>query len=708
MGNHVWRFFRSGGFDQVRLDRGADFAALKTLDQKLWVALSCPVKGIEFDAATLALLDSDGDGHIRAPELLAAVDFVAARLDNLDLLVDPPAALPLSALRQDTAEGKAARAAAGRVLEALGRADAESIALDDLADRGRIFGQTRFNGDGVITAATADGDDRKALIADIAAVSGSVADRSGEPGINAEAIAAYFKAAREVDAWRRCRPADLPIADAELEGALAALAAVRAKIDDYFTRCRLIAFDDKAYGPLNGAEADFLALARDNLATPDARVAALPLALAGADQPLPLDHGVNPAWTAALAEFTCRVATPVLGPRDALTADDWQQIKATLAEAAAWASARPATPLADADAARLQAIAEGGEEAALLALVAEDAALADDFAAVDGLEKVLLYVAHLGEFANNFVAFKTFYASDAPANFQIGTLYLDGRSCNLCVPVADAGKHAALAGLSRLYLIYVNCVRPGETMTVAAAMTAGDSDQLMVGRNGVFYDRQGRDWDATITKLVDHPISLRQAFWSPYKKMARMVGEQFQKFAASRAQAQETQAQAAIASGAGKVESASTAAAAAAKPAPFDVAKFAGIFAAIGLAVGAIGAVLTAAVTGFVGLKAWQMPIAILGIMLLISGPAVLLAWFKLRARTLGPLLDANGWAVNTRALINIPFGTSLTRIATLPAGSERSITDPYAQKGTPWGRILLLLLVVAGGVWYWLTRTGG
>jgi hypothetical protein len=704
MASHVWRFFRSGGFDQVRLDRGADFAALKTLDQKLWVALSCPVKGLEFDAPTLALLDSDGDGHIRAPELLAAIDFVTARLDNLDLLVDPPAALPRSDLRQDSPEGKAARAAAGRVLEALGKGDADRISLDDLADRGRIFGQTGFNGDGVITAASVAGEAHQALLADIVAVAGGTADRSGKTGVNAEAIAAYFKAAREVDAWRRCRPTGLAIADADLEGALAALAAVAAKVDDYFTRCRLIAFDDKAAGPLNGAEADFLALARDNLATPDARVAALPLALAGKDKPLPLGPGVNPAWAAALAEFTCRVARPVLGAREALTADEWRQIRSTLAEAAAWAAARPATPLADTDVARLQAIAEGSDEAALLELVAQDAALADDFAAVEALEKLLRLVAHLGEFANNFVAFKTFYASDAAASFQIGTLYLDGRSCDLCVPVADAGKHAALAGLSRLYLVYVDCVRGGEKMTVAAAMTAGDSDQLMVGRNGVFYDRQGRDWDATITKLVDHPISLRQAFWSPYRKMARMIGEQFQKFAAAKAQNQEAQAQAAIASGAGKVESAA-AGAAAAKPAPFDVGKFAGIFAAIGLAVGAIGTAIAAVVTGFLGLKAWQMPIAILGIMLLISGPAILLAWFKLRARTLGPLLDANGWAVNTRALINIPFGTSLTRIAQLPPGSERALADPYAQKGTPWGRILLVLVAIAAGVWYWLTQ---
>jgi hypothetical protein len=90
-------------------------------------------------------------------------------------------------------------------------------------------------------------------------------------------------------------------------------------------------------------------------------------------------------------------------------------------------------------------------------------------------------------------------------------------------------------GLSRICLVYCDCVRPGAKQTIAAAFTAGDSDQLMVGRNGVFYDRQGRDWDATITKIVDHPISLRQAFWSPYKKLARMVAEQLQKLAASKA-----------------------------------------------------------------------------------------------------------------------------------------------------------------------------
>ena len=77
---HPWKFFRAGGFDQVRLDTTADLLHLEQLDQKLWVALSCPVKGLEFDEETLALIDTDGDGHVRAPELIAALHWAGAHL----------------------------------------------------------------------------------------------------------------------------------------------------------------------------------------------------------------------------------------------------------------------------------------------------------------------------------------------------------------------------------------------------------------------------------------------------------------------------------------------------------------------------------------------------------------------------------------------------------------------------------------------------
>ena len=187
-----------------------------------------------------------------------------------------------------------------------------------------------------------------------------------------------------------------------------------------------------------------------------------------------------------------------------------------------------------------------------------------------------------------------------------------------------------------------------------------------------------------------------------------MIGEQVHKIAANKAAGVESKlAEAAAAA----VKKADVPAAPPPKPAPaqqaFDVGKFAGIFAAIGLAVGAIGTAIASMVTGLLGLKGWQIPLALLGLLLVISGPAVVMAWFKLRSRNLGPILDANGWAVNARARINIPFGTSLTQLAQLPAGAERALNDPYAEKKSPWKTWLVVAVILVAILWWGSCRVG-
>jgi len=97
---------------------------------------------------------------------------------------------------------------------------------------------------------------------------------------------------------------------------------------------------------------------------------------------------------------------------------------------------------------------------------------------------------------------------------------------------------------------------------------------------------------------------------------------------------------------------------------------------------------------GFLNLKG-LMPFGILAIILLISGPSMILAWLKLRKRNLGPILDANGWAVNARVRINMPFGASLTRIGALPPGAHRDMIDPYAEKRRPWGWYVAIGIIV-------------
>lgn len=258
------------------------------------------------------------------------------------------------------------------------------------------------------------------------------------------------------------------------------------------------------------------------------------------------------------------------------------------------------------------------------------------------------------------------------------------------------GKHPALAGLAKAYLAYCECRRGAATMHIVAVFTAGDVDFLLVGRNGVFYDRKGQDWDATIVKIIENPISIRQAFLSPYKKFTRMVEEQV----AKRAAASESGIQ-------GKLNTLATAAVRGPAPGGPDAGRSTarridvGTVAALGVALGSISTVVVAVFAKFVDLG-WWIPVAVLGIVLAVSGPSMLIAWLKLRQRSLGPILDASGWAINGRMKINIPLGAALSRVARLPEGAEHRLRDPYAEPQHGRKIAALVLLVVLACVLAW------
>ncbi len=694
---HSWRFFRAGGFDQVRLDRSEDLLKLGELDQKLWVALSCPVQGLELDVKTLELIDTDKDGRIRAPELLAAVKWACSALKRPERVFRGAPALALDDIDATGEEGKQLLASAKQILVNLGKKDDKEITVDETADTAKIFAQTRFNGDGIVPATSAEDEALQQTILDVIACVGSETDRSGAQGVSLAKVDEFFAAAAAFDAWWKAAESDaanvLPLGD-ETVAATAAFNAVKAKVDDYFTRARMVAFDARAEAPLNRDPAEYAALAPRELSLTGADVASFPLAHVTADRPLPLDGGLNPAWAEAVRALRSRVIEPLLGPQSELTDAQWATVSKRFAAYTAWRAAKAGTAVEKLGLARARELLAGGARAAIGELIASDKALEPEANAIAALDKLVRYHRDLDTLLNNFVTFRDFYSAKKKALFQAGTLYLDGRSCELCVKVGDAAAHATVATKSGTYLAYCDVVRKGtgEKMVVAAAFTDGDSDSLAVGRNGIFYDRKGNDWDATIVRLVEHPISVRQAFWMPYKRVAKLVGEQIEKFASARDKEVHEHAVANVA-GAGESAEHGTHAAVggpaapapgAAPPAaapPFDIAKFAGIFAAIGLAVGAVGSMLAVVASSFFGLAWWQMPLVLVGVVLAVSGPSMLIAWLKLRRRNIGPILDANGWAVNAHALMNIPFGASLTAVATLPPNAERSLVDPFAEE---------------------------
>ncbi len=316
------------------------------------------------------------------------------------------------------------------------------------------------------------------------------------------------------------------------------------------------------------------------------------------------------------------------------------------------------------------------------------------------LRNLLLLSRDFIKLLRNYVTLDDFYSRDQTnkAIFQAGTLYIDQRACHLCIRVRDMAKQDSQAPQSGMYLIYCDCnsKKLGKSMKIVAALTMGDVQNISIGKNAIFYDREGNDYDATVYKIIENPISIRQAFWSPYRRMAKWVEDMINKRASEKDSA-------IMAEATTKIETAQVPADGQ-KPATqaFDIAKFAGIFAAIGMALGMIGSALVAVASGFKALTWWQDILVVLAILLIISGPSMIMAAIKLRRRDLAPLLNANGWAVNAASVVSILFGATLTDQVKFPL---IKMTDPFAKKGlNGWQICLIIVLCIALiGVGLWL-----
>lgn len=381
----------------------------------------------------------------------------------------------------------------------------------------------------------------------------------------------------------------------------------------------------------------------------------------------------------------------------------FEQVKLQSLGLATIAEDTPKPGLAEADFAEMGTKIAAYEAGVATANEANAAALSAAQAQYQPLRKLLLLSRDFYRLLRNFITFEDFYDKAQPkAIFQAGTLIIDQRACTLCVRVSDMSKQNLQAGASGMYLIYCDCEskKLGKKMQIVAAMTIGGIRNLTVGKNALFYDNEGNDWDAVVTKIIDNPISIGQAFWSPYRKFGAWVTDLINKSAAEKDSKVFSEATNKIQEGAKNTPTAGEKP----KSQAFDIAKFAGIFAAIGMAVGYIGAFLTDVGKGFkdMFLAGWWLPIlAILGLMLVISGPSMFLAWTKLRKRNLAPVLNANGWAVNADVMVNVMFGSALTQQAQFPM---LQLVDPLAKKGMPawkkWIIVVASALVVLLGLW--------
>ena len=533
--SYKWKWTKEGRMAQVRFVTGEDIARLAELDQKCWAALSMPTTGVRFDARMLELMDADGDGRIRTPEVIAAIDFLKAKNVNLDDLLTPS------------------------------EADGKKLA-DVLARQ-----------------------------ADLAASAPSAADK--------QALA---------DWEAKGKTPEVAVFGEATAAGEAALAAVESVIDAFF-------------------------------APPED----MPLVTEAPDVTLPLRDHLNPKHLEAIMAFADACVKPVLG--DGVTSIDrigWKKVKAAFAPYRAWVAAKP--------------VMNAGK---LGDLVDE--------------ERVLRYKLHLLEFLENFVSMRRLYAADESATFQMGTLRIDGKEMSLCFHVASEAAHSALSGKSNCCVLYLKLTRPSEKAerSVCAVVTAGAVAQLYVGRNGVFFDRDGKDWDAVVTKVVENQVSLAEAFWAPWRKLGEGVASTVKKFLGDKQAAAQKNVEAGT------------------QNAQAGGAAMASSVAAIGIGVGMMGTAGAAIAAAVKGMGALQIALSIVAIVLVVSLPSVILTWFKLRQRDLGAILNAGGWAINRPMRFSMKRARAFTKCAGNPLICRVICT------------VVILAALAAGGIWYYLDR---
>ena len=683
--SYQWKFASVGGTVRVNILSGEDIRHLGELDRKMWTVLSCPTDGLEFDKKTLGLIDLDKDGRIRVDEVIKTAQWITRIIKNPDTLLSESDSVALDNFNTEDPDGARLLESAKQILENLSL-QKDSISLEDTADNTRIFAGTKFNGDGIITPASADDPETAALIGTIASCEGAAKDRSGEDGITIESIEAFYAACADYLAWKAAGTKDVfPYGDSTA-AALDAVNTIKDKVADYFMRCRLVNFDGAVSEAVDVKVGDIAAI-EGNLADAAAQIGLQPLAKPSAEAVLPLKEGLNPAWKGAVQAAAALVAPG----KESLGEEEWGAILASFAPYTAWLGAKKGAEVEGLGEDAIKAILKEDRKAALEELIGKDKAEEAKALSIEEVDSLLRLHRHFYRFLNNYVVLADFYDPTRKAIFQAGRLYIDQRSTDLCIKVA--GPAPEISSLSGMYILYCSCTseKLGKSFNIAAVLTDGDVDGLREGKNAVFYDRDGNDYTAKVIAIVDNPISIRQAFWAPYKKLARMISDRIDKKAAEKNEK----------SMAGLTQATNAAAEGSAPALPFDIGKFAGIFAAVGMAIGLVGAALAGIVSSLKGLSIWQLLLIVAVIMLLISGPSMFIAWRKLRKRNLSPVLNANGWAVNASSLVNVRFGKTLTSLAKFPklTAVDKAARRKAARKRF-WCWFFVIIVIAAVVLW--------
>ncbi len=711
----VFRNF--GGMYQLRLETAEEIRYIRELEKARWSATSAPLEQFYCDAQVLTYIDTDNNGRIRVHELLSAQQWLYTNLASRDGFERQSDELTLASLDPKAADAPKMKQLAEHMLKELGLGSARSISLGQV----RTFRSTyagRFpNGDGVVPPEHADSPELGQFIKDIVAATGGSKDLGGSVGAGAAELASFLKSAQAALSWEaegavtteaetQIYPAVMPWGEATAAAA-ALIEELNDKVEQYFSQCDLLRVEPNAAARMQ-ASAETLA-GIDITSTEVLRKWTLsaPLAPPREDGLLDLSGRLNPNYEVQLHKLAAEVLPRALGLTDKqrvrITLADWRKAREQLGAHRAWRARQPA--LAPAlSTARLGEYVSGELAARLTALIAKDSAVGEELQQFHNLEKLILLQRWLKELLNNFVSFPALFNPARRALFIAGTMIIDGRELGFCVRVTDRAAHKRIAATSPIFIVYAELSRSsaaGESkMEVAVALTVGTRGQIFIGKRGVFYDRDGNEWDAVVVDLIVNPISLWEAAIAPFVRLRDFVGDKIEKFAASKADAAEGAARDSITRKEAALLKADQAAKAPVKtPEPQNPANTTNLVIGLSLGFAAATSALALIFKAVIDTDPGKLTSGLLMIALVIAGFSAFLGFLKLRRRDLSTVLEACGWAMNLRMRLRRPLARLFTRRPGLPRGSKLARVDWAAEEAAREGRSPSLLGRVLRGI---------
>ncbi len=664
-------FKNYGGRYQLRIQNAEDLENIQTLDEALWAATSVPIGLLNCDRKFASYLDTDQNGRIRTDELKSAQAWLFQMLKGYDRLAESTDVLRLDDIDTSHPEGQKLRSSAERILGNLNTSGAKEVSLAQVRDLQTIMANSANNGDGVITPEAADDPELGQFIVTVMETIGSTPDVSGKLGIIEEQLNTFFNEAEAYLSWRSRgeipegkNTTEVMFWGTETPRAYDLVLDLENKIEEYFIQCAMVRFDERTESQMKLRQKELEEMDFTDREKMEERLKNGPLAPLSPEGILHVKGTINPLYAKSLLNLKENVLRRAIGTEvKHLTREEWDKVKTIFAPYRDWIESKKGVKVEKLGVNQLHTYIDGTYKKRLSELIAKDLAVAEELGYIHKLEKVILYQRWLVELANNFVSFANLYNPEVRSLFEAGTLIIDGKEITFTMKIQDREAHKKTSANSYMYLLYVEVVGRQDKdikFEIVSAVTSGDSGRLRIGKRGIFFTRDGKEWDAQVKDILANPISIWESLKAPFLQLTTFIRNQAEKF--------------------GKSRQAKTGAV----PGTSSIVR--DLLLGGGIAVAALGSSFAYITKTLSQVKPFHILIAFAGIIVIILLPNIIMGFLKLRKRDLSVILEAGGCAVNLKMRLGINLGRLFTHMPRLPKGSIKERRDMVAESVRKFG----------------------